>query len=455
MPRALIVEDDPETRSALSELVELEGFDAVTVESVAQAREAIASQPPDVILSDLMLPGGTGLDLLRDLDGPGRPELILITGHASVDSAIEALRNGARDYLTKPIDIPRLKSVLAHVKRTLALEEEISDLRGQLRNLGRFGRMIGRSKPMQVVYDLLARVGPTEASVLVTGESGTGKELVALTIHELSPRRRGPFVPVNCGAVPGNLIESELFGHERGSFTGATQQHRGVFERASGGTLFLDEITEMPAELQTKLLRVLETGTIMRVGGEDSIAVDVRLIAASNRSPEAAIREGTLREDLFYRINVFPIHLPSLRERGGDVVLLAEHFLTKHNEQEGTAKRFSEEARERLANHPWSGNVRELRNAVQRAFILAEEIVEMGFLDAPSGPAPGRAPGGAVDDVRPGMKLADVERQMILSTLDQCGGNKKRTAELLGISLKTLYNRLNQYGAGARGSGGD
>jgi DNA-binding NtrC family response regulator len=303
---------------------------------------------------------------------------------------------------------------------------------------------------MQRVYDLITRVASTELTVLVTGESGTGKELVARTLHELGPRRAGPFVAVNCGAVPANLIESELFGHERGAFTGATQQHRGMFERASGGTLFLDEIVEMPLELQPRLLRVLETGTLLRVGGEEPVPVDVRLVAATNRSPEAAVREGRLREDLYYRLHVFPVALPPLRERGGDVALIAQHVLDGLNREAGTSKPLSDRARAALERHRWPGNVRELRHALQRGFVLAEDEVE---LDLPIPVATG-APGAAgVETVHVGLTLEEVERRLILATLEQCGGDKRKAAATLGISLKTLYNRLNLYAARAGGAG--
>jgi len=448
VPRALIVDDDPEIREGLAEVVGLEGFETTTAASLSEARQRLAKTRPDVVLADLMLPDGKGLDLLEAVEDGPRPQVVLITGNATVETAVEALRTGARDYLTKPVDVPRLKAILANVSRTLAMQEEIGTLRGQLRQLGRFGPMIGNSAPMQRVYDLIARVAPTEAGVLVVGESGTGKELVAQTLHELGSRRKGPFLPVNCGAVPSNLIESELFGHERGSFTGATQQHRGFFERASGGTLFLDEITEMPADLQTKLLRVLETGTVMRIGGENPIQVNVRLVAATNRSPQDAVRDGKLREDLFYRLNVFPIMLPPLRDRGRDVDLLAEHFLEKLNQAEGTAKTLSIDAREALRRHSWPGNVRELKNAIQRAFIMSESAVGSELLGvdtlAPSSSSSARNAGG-LSSISVGLPLDEVERIMIQATLEQCGGDKRRTADVLGISLKTLYNRLNLY----------
>jgi DNA-binding NtrC family response regulator len=445
MPLALIVDDDAPTAAAMAELVELEGFTAVTAGSLSEGRARMAQEPPDVALIDLVLPDGEGLDLLKDTDAEKRPEVVLITGFATVDSAVEALRTGVRDYLTKPVDVRRLKVVLANVLRTLELQREIKSLRDDLRKLGHFGRLIGNSGPMQKVYDLIGKVAPTDATVMLTGESGTGKEVVAQTIHELSRRRRQPFHPLNCGAVPPNLIESELFGHERGSFTGATQLHRGYFERASRGTLFLDEITEMPLELQVKLLRVLETGTLMRVGGDEPISVDVRVIAATNRSPEAAVRDDKFREDLLYRLNVFPIVLPPLRDRDNDITLLAEFFLGQLNQTEGTTKRLSPDAKRRMEAYPWPGNVRELKNMIHRAFILHENTIEMdGLLNSVASASAGSSSGG-LEGIRIGSSLAEVERHLILATLDQCSGDKKKAAELLGISLKTLYNRLHLY----------
>jgi len=447
MPVALIVDDEARALSAMTELVEKEGFSAISAGTLAEARGRLAQTRPDVVLVDLMLPDGNGLELFQEMEPAQRPEVILMTGFASVDSAVAALRTGVLDYLTKPVDIRRLKTVLANVSRTLALKEEIGSLRDELRELGRFGRLIGNSTVMQKVYDLVVKVAPTDATVLLVGESGTGKEEVAATIHELGRRRSQPFLPVNCGAVPANLIESELFGHERGSFTGATQLHRGYFERVSRGTLFLDEITEMPLELQVKLLRVLETGTMLRVGGDEAIPVDVRVIAASNRSPEAAVREGKFREDLLYRLNVFPIVLPPLRDRNGDIDLLAEHFLGQINREEGTSKKFSSAARRRMAAYSWPGNVRELKNMIRRAFILSDDMIEMDALPTgPSTPAPAGASSNP-DSMQVGMSLADIERHFILATLEHYGGDKRKAAEVLGISLKTIYNRLNNYSA--------
>jgi DNA-binding NtrC family response regulator len=446
MPNALIVDDDRSSLHALAALVEKEGFHTTTAENLEKARVAVMEQKPDVVLADLILPDGRGTDLLTELEADPQVEVILVTGNATLETAVEALRRGAYDYLTKPVDVPRLKTLLAGLTRTRELKREVSSLRQELRKLGRFGDLVGTSQPMQEVYDLIDRVAPTDASVLVVGESGTGKELVAQTLHRLSRRKQAPMLPINCGAISPNLIESELFGHERGSFTGANRQHKGYFERVSGGTLFLDEITEMPTELQVKLLRVLETGKILRVGGVDQVAVDVRVVAATNRVPEEAVAEGKLREDLFYRLNVFPIELPSLRRRGDDVVLLARHFLEQLNEQNDEGKRLTEEALEKLRRYPWPGNVRELQNTLQRGYILADEEITPDNLPvtADSGTVAGVG-GGPYLHLKVGSSIAEAERRLLLATLDHCDGDKREAAGILGISLKTLYNRLNSY----------
>ncbi|HEX7008636.1 MAG TPA: sigma-54 dependent transcriptional regulator, partial [Phycisphaeraceae bacterium] len=306
-----------------------------------------------------------------------------------------------------------------------------------------FDLMLGNSQAMRRIYQLIARVAPTDATVLIVGESGTGKELIAQTIHARSRRHRGPLVPINCGAIPENLIESELFGHEKGAFTGASQMRRGVFERAHGGTLFLDEISEMPADLQVRLLRALETNKITRVGGEKEIPIDTRIIAATNRPPEQAVAQGKLREDLLYRLAVFPIHVPPLRHRDDDVELLAHHFLAVFNKSQGRAKRFHPLALQRLRAHPWPGNVRQLRNAIHRAYILAD--AEIGPDDLPPPTTAANKPIHGELRFPLGSPLADIERQMILATLEHFKGDKRRTAKTLGVSLKTLYNRLNAY----------
>jgi DNA-binding NtrC family response regulator len=446
--QALIIDDDTNFRMSLDLLVQREGFVTRTAGSLAEARERLAEGTPDVVLVDLTLPDGDGLAWLRGEPAASTAEVIVITGSSSVDSAVDALRGGALDYLTKPIDRARLRSALVNVTRTRALKEEVGSLRGELRDLGRFGRMVGRSKAILEVYDLVARVAPTDATVLITGESGTGKELVAETLHRCSPRKGALLLPVNCGAVSPNLIESELFGHERGSFTGADRQRKGYFERATGGTLFLDEVTEMPIELQVKLLRVLETGTVVRVGGTEPLRVDVRVVAATNRDPAEAVKAGKLREDLYYRLNVFPIELPPLRNRPGDIDLLAEHFLAQLNREAGTSKVWSRAALERLRSSAWPGNVRELRNVVQRAFILGDDEIRADMLPASEDAPPPAPENGHVLQIRVGTSIEKVEERLILATLELTEGDKKKAAEILHISLKTLYNRLNVYDAG-------
>jgi two-component system response regulator AtoC len=442
MPHALLVDDDPNVLLPFAELIEQAGFETSVASTLEDARTLIRGKVPDVVLIDLILPDGNGMDLLKEFDGS--TQVVLVTGHASVDTAVAGLRMGVSDYLTKPVDVARLKTVLAHVLGTLQLKEEIGTLRGELRSLGHFGQLIGVSPAMQKVYDLVARVAQTDATVLLTGESGTGKDVVAQTLHELSRRRKELFLPLNCGAVSPTLIESELFGHERGSFTGADRTHKGYFERATGGTLFLDEITEMPIELQVKLLRVLETGAVIRLGGERPIAVDVRVIAASNRDLGEAVAQGKMREDLLYRLRVFPIHLPPLRERGDDIALLAEQFLKVLNQTEGTRKTFSPAVMQMLCSHSWPGNVRELKNLVHQVFILADQEIQPNCLPTQLG-------NDAADPSQPslhlkiGTSLAEADRRLILATLDQLGGDKRKVAQVLGISVKTLYNRLNEY----------
>jgi len=442
MPHALAVDDDPNFLSALAELIEGQCFTTNIATTLRDARTQVSHKTPDVALVDLYLPDGSGIDLLKDLELGTSTEVVLMTGHADVESAVQALRLGASDYLTKPLDIGRLKNILANVASVQPGLVLVPTAPEEKQGVGRLGLLLGASEPMQGLYEMLNRVAPTDASVFLIGESGTGKDLAAQTLHHLSRRSKGPFLPLNCGAISPTLIESELFGHERGSFTGAARRHKGYFERAHGGTLFLDEISEMPFELQVKLLRVLETGTVARIGGDQPVDVDVRVFAATNRDPHKAVADGKLREDLLYRLSVFPVHMPPLRERGDDVDLLATYFLGELNERHGTAKCFTDEALERLRSHSWPGNVRELKNVIHRAFIMAEE--EIGPRSLP------REVGGDSGTLRSlhfqvGASIADVERRLIMATLEMHGGNKRKTADVLGVSLKTLYNRLNLY----------
>jgi two-component system, NtrC family, response regulator HydG len=457
MARALVIDDDVVALDGVAAIAAGEGFDIATARTIAGARLQCSAQPPDVTLLNLYLPDGNGMDLLRERAMNGSA-VVVITDRASIETAVEALRLGATDYLTKPLDVPRVRQILTRVLHPAAPDGRIGVLRDERRTLDRFGPLVGMSSSMTYIYELLQRVGPTDATICLIGETGTGKELVARAIHECSRRRDGPFVAVNCGAMQPDLIESTLFGHERGSFTGADAVHRGVFERASGGTLFLDEVMEMPSELQIRLLRSLESGVVMRVGGEQTVEVDVRIIGATNRDPNQALQEHQLREDLWYRLNVFPIRLPPLRERRCDIALLAQHFLDELNGANATNKRWTPSGIETLEGWDWPGNVRELKNAVHRAYILGEQEITAAALPAPRAAARtggatmqprATAAAGAVEyvEVAIGSSIADVERKLILATVAACRGNKQRAANLLGVSLKTLYTRLNAYRA--------
>ncbi|MDJ0973984.1 MAG: sigma-54 dependent transcriptional regulator [Planctomycetota bacterium] len=465
--QTLVVEDDSDFRRSLVQRLEQRGFSCTEAGTLDEAHRAVESRPPQVIVLDLELPDGRGLDLRLNRALPPDTPFLVVSGDGSARAARAALRQGATDYLTKPLEAAPLNAALHAVRTNLALRREVGALRAELRDAGCFGRLVGRSAVMQQVYDLIDRVAPTSVPVLITGESGTGKELVAQTLHEMSPRAEAPFVAINCGAIPETLIESKLFGHEKGSFTGAQRRHVGVFERADGGTLFLDEIGEMPPELQVRLLRVLETSAFTRIGGDRTIDVDVRILAATNRDPLVSVSQGKLREDLFHRLNVFPIHLPPLRERAEDVTLLAEHILGQLNRKEQATKRWTRAALARLAEGSWSGNVRELKNVVQRAWILAGEEIDAAALTnlTPAGAVPPATPtatppetaGDPQPDAEPeddpawvrvpvGSSLAETERQLILKTLAFCDGNKRKTARVLGVSVKTIYNRLSEYG---------
>src|SRR6476661_1456169 len=447
MPHALIVDDDTHAAEALAELVADNGFTTACADSLQGARDLLSTSP-DMILLDLILPDGNGLELLREATTrESETQVIVVTGHATLESSIEAMRHGATDYLLKPINLSQLRGVLSRVARPPELSAEVKDLRSELRSLGHFGRLVGGSPPMQRLYDQLSRVAPTGATVFITGESGTGKEIVAQTIHDVSRRRLRPFLAVNCGAISPQIIESELFGHEKGSFTGAARQHRGYFERAYGGTLFLDEITEMPMDLQVKLLRVLETQTVSRVGSDKPIETDVRVLAATNRNPHDAVASGKLRKDLLYRLQVFPLYVPPLRERSDDIELLANHFLAQLNKRGNTTKALTPAAVDRLKRYHWPGNVRELSNAIHRAYIMTdgEWITQIGLSQEPSLSADFN---GRSFQIGVGDRIEAVEKRLILATV-QHTHTKEAAAEILGISVKTLYNRLRAYESGA------
>ena len=448
MPHALLVDDDSDAAETMAMLIASEGFTVATAGSLRDARRQMALQEPDIVLLDVMLPDGSGMELIADVKMLPNAELVLITGHASLDTSIQALRLGAADYLVKPMSLKQLQGVLARATKPSALKAVAGDLAVQLEAEGHFGALWGRSMPMRHVYQQIVRVATTAVSVFITGESGTGKEVVARTVHELSRRRGQPFLGVNCGAISPHLMESEIFGHEKGSFTGADRQHLGFFERTNGGTLLLDEITEMPLDLQVKLLRVLESGTFMRVGSTQVQETDVRIIAATNRSPNEAVARGKLREDLLYRLNVFPIHLPPLRERVDDIPLVAAHFLEQIGEREGGAKSITPAVLERFAGYRWPGNVRELRNVVYRAYVMTPgRTIEDDCLPKVPGELASTASSPSALTMRLGSTLAEVERQFTLATFEHLGRHKEKTAATLGISLKTLYNRLKEYAA--------
>jgi DNA-binding NtrC family response regulator len=372
--KTLVVEDDASTRKGLEESIKDFGGEPLAVGTAKQAETALKEFHPHLLIVDISLPDGDGLELLRTAREL-RPDVdaVVITGSSSIDHAIEALRAGAADYLLKPLRPAQLEAVFQRIAERRRLELELDTLRSELQETGRVGDMLGQSQTMQDVFDSLRKVARTDAPVLITGPSGSGKEVAALTIHRLSRRAGKPFVAFNCGAVSPTLIESELFGHERGSFTGADKRRVGYFEEASGGTLFLDEITEMSAELQIRLLRVLEERTLRRVGGSQDLKLDVRLLSATNRDPMEAIQSGKLREDLYYRLNVFPLCLPPLKDRSEDIPILAEHFRREIEKQEKSGVlNWDPKAMNLLRGYDWPGNVRELRNIVHRAYILTE-----------------------------------------------------------------------------------
>ncbi len=445
--KILVVDDQPAEREGLARLVGQWGYEVETASSGEEALNLVETQHPAVVVTDLVLPEMDGLTLLQKLKETGRPPIVLlVTGHGTVETAVEAMRHGAFDYLTKPVDTTRLQVLLEKSIEQESLSREVNLLRHQLRQKGSFGQMVGQSRGMQEVYRWVELAGTSTAPVLVYGESGTGKELVARTIHELSNRRNKPFVAINCAAIPETLIESELFGHERGAFTGATERRLGCFELTDGGTLFLDEIAEMDPNTQAKLLRVLQEGTFRRVGGgKHEVQVDVRVVAATNQVPTDAIANGKLREDLFYRLNVFSIHLPPLRERREDIPLLARNFIEEFNRQDNRQVRgLSSEAEKELERYHWPGNVRELRNVIQRAVVISGSgLIGVEHLPDTVLRAAAPAPAAASASVTP---IREMERDMILRALEETGQDKRRAAQLLGISLKTLYNKLAKYG---------
>jgi DNA-binding NtrC family response regulator len=442
----LIVDDEAALRAVLSMRLERWGYDVRVASDVAEAERLVEERVPDVVLTDVVLPGASGLDLLRRLRGTGhRMPVLLMTAHGSIDTAVEAMKEGAHDFVTKPLDYTRLHVLLEHCALDIAERREARALEEELDGGGGLGRLVGHSEPMRELYRMVELVAASDASAIITGESGTGKELIARTIHDLSTRRDRPFIAVNAAAIPEGLIESELFGHERGAFTGAVRSHAGCFEQATGGTLFLDEIGEMPAALQPKLLRILEEGRVRRLGGTSEVVFDVRLLAATNRNPAEAVERGILREDLFYRLNVFELRSPALRERLEDLPLLTQHFVREFNAKHGTTVAgVRDTTRALLAGYPWPGNVRELRNVIERAVILAgKEWIEPDHL--PPYVRGGEPGAEAVIVVPVGSTAAEVEKRLILKTLEFVGHNKAEAARRLGLDVKTIRNKLKAY----------
>ena len=444
--KVLIVDDEPAIREVLEMILQEWGYDVRLAADGAEAKQLVESYDPEIVISDVVMPQLSGLDLLRCLKAgnPSRP-VILVTAHASIDLAVESMKQGAQDFITKPMDYPKLRAILKAAESDIQTRQTSRKLTSQLERGSGFGEFVGTSAPMREVYDLIVSLSSTDASVLITGESGTGKELAARTIHRLSKRADGPFIPVNSSAIPETLIESEVFGHEKGAFTGAVVTRPGCFELANGGTLFLDEIGEMPLPLQPKLLRVLEDGKVRRLGGKQEFEFDVRVLAATNQEPRQAIQEGRLREDLYYRLTVFTVHLPPMRDRKEDIPLLAQHFIGEFNKKHGTnVEALREDALEMLMAYSWPGNVREFRNVMERALILSKgEWIEAFHL-----PPYLRNPGAESSSkiVLPlGITAAEAERELILKTLEKTGHNKAEAARQLGLDVKTIRNKLKTY----------
>jgi DNA-binding NtrC family response regulator len=443
----LVVDDEPALRDVLEMRVESWGFRVCTAADADEAERVARERRPDIVVTDVLLPGRSGVELLKALRElqPTLP-VILMTAHGSIDLAVEAIKAGAQDFLTKPLNYGQLKALLEVSRSNLEWRAQARELVSHLEENSGLGPWLRGGSRMAEVFDLVKLVASKDATALITGESGTGKEVVARTIHELSDRRKGPFVAVNAAAMPESLIESELFGHEKGAFTGAAATRAGCFEMASGGTLLLDEIAEMPIALQPKLLRVLEERSLRRLGGSNEVKLDVRVLAATNRDPQQSIADGRLRQDLFYRLGVFAIELPPLRDRLEEIPLLTQHFLRLFNVKHGTSvEGITEAARERMEQYAWPGNVRELSNVIERCAI----VVGSGWIDAVHLPPYLKGEEGPSERrvVLPfGITAAEAEKRLILKTLELSGHNKAEAARRLDIDVKTLRNKLKSWG---------
>jgi two-component system, NtrC family, response regulator AtoC len=447
--RILVVDDEVNARTALAELLRDEGFEVETAADAFKALGKYESFSPHVVVTDLKMPGMDGIELVKKIRAmEDSAAVVVMTAFGAVSSAVDAMRAGAADYLTKPLNFDELLVVLDKVFDQQALRRETRQLRQRVRDRVAPNNIVGSSPPMQRVFEVVDQVAPSKATVLITGESGTGKELVANAIHQRSPRANGPFVKLHCAALAESLLESELFGHEKGSFTGAMARKDGRFQIADGGTLFLDEIGEISPSIQVKLLRFLQEHEFERVGGTQTIRVDVRVIAATNKNLAEEVAKGRFREDLFYRLNVVALEMPPLRDRRTDIPALAKFFLDRYTKDNGkTIDSFGPDTLELLCAYDWPGNVRELENAIERAVVLAStSVIEPRHL--PPSVQPRVTPAGM--PIVPGAKMADLERYAIIETLKATGGSTSKAAEILGISVRTIQYRLHEYNEAPR-----
>jgi DNA-binding NtrC family response regulator len=458
--KVLIVEDEENERTGLAELVSAWGYRTETARDGVEGLEKVTTWSPGIVITDMKMPRMTGVELLERVAAqPQSIAVILLTAQGNIEIAVDAMKSGAYDFIQKPVDPSRLKAILNNAARQQGTQRELEVTRRKLRDSGMLGSLVGSSKKMQEIFHLVEQVAPSTASVLITGESGTGKELVARTIHDLSPRKNKPFVAINCSAIPETLIESEIFGHEKGAFTGALERRAGCFELAEEGTIFLDEIGEMPIGTQAKLLRVLEDHKLRRLGSKVETTVDVRVLAATNKAPEEAVAKGQLRNDLYYRLNVFNIDMPPLRDHKEDMPELTQSLLEAMNEKHGRKVAVvSDAVMATFQTYDWPGNVRELRNLLERAVIVCEgALIEPKHLPPGFGHAPVRSAVSDGNAVRVGVgtTVEDAERMLILKTLESTHNNKTRAADILGISLKTLHNKLKEYGGASIGAAAD
>ena len=455
--KVLIVEDEPNALMGLAELISGWGYRTETARDGIEGYEKALAWDPAIVVTDLKMPRMDGIGLLTKLSEEGSGlsanlAVVVLTAMGSIELAVDAMKLGAYDFLQKPVDATRLRTILGNATRQRETEIELEVARRRLRETGVLGSLVGNSRPMREIFGLIEQIAPSNVSVLITGESGTGKELVARTLHNLSPRKSHPFVAVNCAAIPESLIESEIFGHEKGAFTGAVEKRAGCFELANGGTLLLDELAEMPINTQAKLLRVLEERKLRRLGARTEQDVDVRVLAATNRDPEKAVADGQLRADVFYRLNVFHITMPPLRDHLEDLPAMADAMITEMNQKHN--RRVSGVAPsmlDRMMSYDWPGNARELRNTMERAVILCPDgaPVDVGHLPPSFGKAQSAAAlvsDASIVQVRVGSTVDEAEQALIVRTLEAMGQNKTRAAEILGVSLKTLHNKLKEYG---------